>query len=58
VDGGSCVEVANLGPALALRSSVNTHRILFLNRDEWEAFLLGVKDGEFDLDHTYDLGDE
>jgi hypothetical protein len=50
VDGGSCVEVANLGPVLALRSSANVHSAVLVNRSEWENFLLGVKDGVFDLD--------
>ena len=58
LESGSCVQVANLGPVLALRSSANIHRVVLINRYEWEHFLHGVRDGVFDLDLTYDLDDE
>jgi hypothetical protein len=56
VESGSCVEVANVGPVVALRSSANINRIVLLNHYEWEQFLRGVKDGEFDI--AYDLDAE
>lgn len=56
-NGGDCVEVAALDAApdfkpdavLAVRDSKNPDRaLLYFNPREWDAFLKGVKDGEFD----------
>lgn len=48
--GGNCVELAHLyGGQVAIRNS--RHRsgpALLFTEDEWEAFLAGVRDGEFD----------
>ena len=48
--GGNCVELAHLyGGQVAIRNS--RHRsgpALLFTEAEWEAFLAGVKDGEFD----------
>jgi hypothetical protein len=45
----SCVEVAMVGDAIAVRDSKNpTGPALIYTSDEWTAFLAGVKDGEFD----------
>ena len=48
--GGNCVELAHLyGGQVAIRNS--RHRsapALLFTEDEWDAFLAGVKDGEFD----------
>jgi hypothetical protein len=48
---GNCVEVAHLpGGGVAVRDS--KHRDLAAHvytRREWEAFLIGAKNGEFDL---------
>ena len=45
----SCVEVAFVGEAIAVRDSKNpTGPTLIYTRDEWDAFLAGVRDGEFD----------
>ncbi len=47
---GSCVEVATAGAdAVFMRDSKNpTGPALAFNREEWTAWLLGAKDGEFD----------
>ncbi|MBM2623665.1 DUF397 domain-containing protein [Actinoplanes sp. LDG1-06] len=51
-NGGDCVEVAvNLPGIVAVRDS--KHRdgaALVFTHAEWDAFLGGVRDGEFDLD--------
>jgi Domain of unknown function (DUF397) len=45
----NCVEVAFVDGAIAVRDSKNpTGPALLYTRDEWEAFVGGVKDGEFD----------
>lgn len=48
---GNCVEVAHLpGGGVALRDSKDRGKDPHLyTRGEWEAFLAGVKNGEFDL---------
>lgn len=46
---GNCVEVAQLSDAVALRDSKNpTGPALMFTPAEWEAFIGGAKDGEFD----------
>lgn len=45
---GACVEVAFVGPWTALRDSKNpTGPVLLFTQDEWDAFIGGVEDGEF-----------
>lgn len=46
-----CVEVAHLaGGSVAVRDSKNAHLTpQVFNREEWAAFIAGVKNGEFDL---------
>lgn len=48
---GSCVEVAHLpGGGVAVRDSKDRSKAAHVyNRGEWEAFLVGAKNGEFDL---------
>jgi hypothetical protein len=48
---GACVEVAdNLADVVAVRDSKHpTGPVLTFNPTEWEAFVTGAKDGEFDL---------
>lgn len=50
--GGSCdncVEVAFVDGAIAVRDSKNpSGPALVYTREEWDAFIGGVKDGEFD----------
>jgi hypothetical protein len=41
---GNCVEVADLGSALAVRDSKNpTGPVLVWSRDEWATFLAGIR---------------
>ncbi|GLX98279.1 MULTISPECIES: DUF397 domain-containing protein [Herbidospora] len=48
--GDQCVEVALMGHAIALRDSKNpTGPILAFTPAEWDAFVHGVKGGEFDV---------
>jgi hypothetical protein len=45
----NCVEVAFVGDAIAVRDSKNpTGGVLIYTQAEWDAFVGGVKDGEFD----------
>ena len=45
-----CVEVAFVDEAIAVRDSKNTNGpVLVFTRGEWDAFVEGAKDGEFDL---------
>ena len=48
--GNNCVEVADLGTAVAVRDSKDPHgpALVFMPA-EWDAFLGGAKVGEFDL---------
>jgi hypothetical protein len=48
---GSCVEVAHLpGGGVAVRDSKDRGKAAHVyTRREWEAFLAGVRNGEFDL---------
>ncbi|MEK8172753.1 DUF397 domain-containing protein [Streptomyces sp. M19] len=51
-DGGSeeRVEIAYLpGGAVAMRSSADPETVLRYTEAEWRAFVLGARDGEFDL---------
>lgn len=46
----NCVEVANLNNTIAVRDSKHpTGPTLIFTPTEWEAFINGAKDGEFDL---------
>jgi hypothetical protein len=46
---GSCVEVAFVDGAIAVRDSKDrTGPVLLYTPDEWEAFIGGVMEGEFD----------
>ncbi|GGX88926.1 DUF397 domain-containing protein [Streptomyces fructofermentans] len=45
------VEIANLpGGAVAMRSSLDPDTVLRYTEAEWRAFVLGARDGEFDLE--------
>lgn len=52
-NGGSCVEAGPLfdgSGRVAVRQSLNPHGpIIFYTREEWEAFVTGVRHGEFDF---------
>jgi hypothetical protein len=47
---GNCVEVAHLSDGVAVRDTKNNGvgPILRFTGPEWDAFLAGAKDGEFD----------
>ncbi len=46
----NCVEVAFVGDAIAVRDSKNpAGPTLIFTQAEWDAFVEGAKDGEFDL---------
>jgi hypothetical protein len=48
--GGGCVEVAIVERAIGIRDSKDRQGpVLVFRFDEWDAFLAGVRDGEFDL---------
>ncbi|MDT3439782.1 MULTISPECIES: DUF397 domain-containing protein [unclassified Pseudofrankia] len=48
--GGMCVEVAPLGHGVAVRDSKNpAGPVLAFSAAEWDAFLSGARDGEFNL---------
>lgn len=45
-----CVEVAFVGGSIAVRDSKDAQSpVLVFNQREWDAFVGGTKDGEFDL---------
>jgi hypothetical protein len=47
----NCVEVAFVDDAIAMRDSKHPEGpVLIFTQSEWDAFVLGAKDGEFDLD--------
>ena len=46
----NCVEVAFVDGAIAVRDSKDPHGpVLLFTQGEWDAFVGGTKDGEFDL---------
>jgi Domain of unknown function (DUF397) len=48
--GDNRVEVAFVGGAIAVRDSKNPQKgTLIFTPEEWDAFVAGAKDGEFDL---------
>lgn len=47
-EGGACVEIAAVGEAVIVRSSVNPGLTLTITRTEWREFLAGAKEGLFD----------
>jgi hypothetical protein len=48
-DNGACVEVGTLGESVLVRSSADPGgKSVTLSRSEWQVFVAGVKDGDFD----------
>jgi len=48
--GDNCVEVAFINDAIAVRDSKHPQGpVLLFTQGEWDAFVYGAKDGEFDL---------
>jgi hypothetical protein len=49
-DAGNCVEVAAIGADIAMRDSKDPDgAILHFTKDEWTAFVAGVRAGEFEM---------
>jgi hypothetical protein len=50
-EGNTEIEIADLpdGAGVAMRSAANPEHTLRYTQKEWEAFVLGARDGEFDL---------
>lgn len=48
-DTGACVEIGTAGESIMVRSSADPDGVrISLSRDEWQEFVAGVKDGDFD----------
>jgi hypothetical protein len=48
-DTGQCVEIGTVGDSILIRSSTDpTEPHVTLSRREWDVFVAGVKDGDFD----------
>lgn len=48
-DGGQCVQIGILGDSVLIRNSADQDgKRLTMSRDEWQEFVAGVKDGDFD----------
>jgi hypothetical protein len=48
-DTGACVEIGTLGEAVHIRNSADQDGMrLTLSHNEWQEFVAGVKDGDFD----------
>ena len=45
---GGCLEVANDGDVIYIRDSKNPEQMITVSRADWETFLSGAKDGDFD----------
>ena len=45
---GTCVEVAAINDSVLVQHSGRVGTLVF-SREEWAAFIAGVKEGEFDL---------
>lgn len=45
---GQCVEVTEAGAHVFIRDSKNKRMVLRVDAADWDAFLGGVKDGDFD----------
>lgn len=48
----ACVEVARLGHEVLVRDSKSPGPALVFTHEQWQAFLIGVKAGEFDVTST------
>lgn len=48
-DAGQCLEIGTLGVFVMIRNSADPGRAcVTMSREEWRAFVIGVKNGEFD----------
>jgi hypothetical protein len=49
-EAAACVEVREIGDAIAVRDSKDPYgAVLMFDRHEWDAFVRGVRAGEFDV---------
>jgi hypothetical protein len=48
-ESGQCVEVAITTDSIKIRNSNDHSVVASFTIDEWKAFVLGAKDGEFDI---------
>ena len=55
--GGECVAVSVTREGVEVAVSSDPDRALHFSAPEWEAFLAGVRAGEFDPEHQPSLGD-
>lgn len=46
---GGCAEIAMKGDVVAMRDAKNPAQVLLFTHAEWQAFVQGVKAGEFDV---------
>lgn len=50
-NGEDGVQIAFVDDLIGVRNAANPHgAVLVFTQSEWDAFVLGAKDGEFDLD--------
>lgn len=49
-DTNACVEVTTDGKDVLIRNSSDPLVRILFSREEWEAFITGAKDGDFDID--------
>lgn len=48
-ESGACVQIGTLGESILIRSTIDPDgHWVALSRDEWQAFVAGVKGGDFD----------
>lgn len=47
-EGGHCLEMRKRNGNRALRQSERQEHIIFVSEEEWQAFIAGVKAGDFD----------
>lgn len=53
-DSNTCVEMASVGGAVAMRDGKDPNgAVLIFSRDDWTAFVAGVRAGEFDWISVY-----
>lgn len=46
----ACVQVANMGSTIFILQSENPKIMISVSKEEWRAFVAGVKNGEFDFE--------
>lgn len=46
---GACIQVTDKDSTIFIRQSENPKIIISVSKEEWSAFIAGVKNGEFDF---------